>query len=127
MKIRFILTAIVTVILLSACGEAPKIGNIGIPGGSTNVSTNKIGINNQLSYLSSAVRDEACNAQAQIITGAGYKAIEEPSVNDTYTRTTYSDDKSELTLMCSEEKDGATYIGTKITLTLMEKKNSLNR
>jgi len=120
MKKFLILGIFAAALFLNACASSATLGNVSIPGGAQNVSSRDIGNNQQLSYLSPAKFNEACDAQAQIIESVNYKASGEPSINPTYKSITYTDNSSELTLMCSEEKEDGNYMGTKITLTLMK-------
>lgn len=118
MKIKTIVTASLITLSLTGCASGAKLGNVGIPGDASNVSTNTIGKNNQLVYMTGLGMNEACMAQEKIIVAANLKPTEDSRTEATYKRTSFKDEKSLLTVVCSEQREGEKFMGTKVTLTL---------
>ena len=109
-----LLLALVT----SGCSSGLTIANIGIPGGAKDASTRDIGKNTQLVYMVDGDMNAACDSQSQLITAAKWTESGEPSNGDTYKSLTYGSGNATLTLMCSEEREDDTLLGTKVTMTL---------
>lgn len=109
----------VALIGLVACGASAKLGGVAVLDGANNVSTNNFGRAQQLSYMVNGTAEEVCAAQGKLAEAASYKVSEEAGRNGMSVKIVYTDDKSDLTVMCSEQKDGERLVGIKVTLTLM--------
>ncbi len=118
MNVKTIVTAGLMTLSLAGCASGAKIGNVGIPGNASNVSTNTIGKNTQLVYMTDAGMDDACKTQEKIIVAANLKSTEDSKTEATYKRSSFKDEKSLVTVVCSEQREGEKLMGTKVTLTL---------
>lgn len=108
------------VVFLAGCAASGSIGNVSIPGSAKNMSTNTIGKNSALSYISNSSVEEACAAQVKLVTEAKYTEKVAMKKESTYVKATYSDGKSDLVLLCSQTEISATEKATKVTLTLIK-------
>ena len=112
------MTMIFTALLFAGCASGLTIANIGIPGGAKDAATREIGKNTQLVYLVGGDMKAACDAQSQLVMAQGWAESGDRTNSETYTSITYGSGEATLTLMCSEEREGATLMGTKVTMTL---------
>lgn len=111
--------AIISLALLSACGNSAMLSNVGIPAEAANPKTNTIGKNQQLSYMTDGHMAEACDAQNKIILAAGWTDKSENLENETYLKKTFANDKNSMVVICSEQQEGTEFKGTKVTMTLL--------
>ncbi len=105
---------LMSVILLAAC-TSQTFGNFNLIGGAKDAEQSTIGANDRMVYMASGTVDEVCDAQAGLITGAGWTVTEEPRTEDTYKTSAYTDGTASLTLMCGEQEENG---GIKVTLTM---------
>lgn len=118
-KYKLFLCGISAILFLVGCGGGGTFENIKLIGSAKDAEQSTIGNNPRMVYMSSGSIDEVCDAQANLITEANWKATEEPRKESTYKTSSYSDGKSNLVLMCSEQEGNA---GIKVTLTLQKGK-----
>ncbi len=114
MKISKSVIGLLSIMLLAAC-SSPTFGNFSLIGGAGDSEQSTIGGNDRMVYMASGTVNEVCDAQATLITGAGWTITEEPRTEDTYKTSSYTDGTANLTLMCSEQEENA---GIKVTLTM---------
>ena len=107
-------------IFLAGCAVAPTISNIGAPGSAKNVAIKTIGTRSALTYISNLSVEESCAAQIKIMTEAKWTEKEAVSKETTYVKSTYTDGKDDMVVLCSETELSATEKATKVTLTLMQ-------
>lgn len=114
-SIKVVLCSLFTVLFLTGCSGGGSFEGINLIGSAKDAEQSTIGKNLRMVYMSSGTLAEVCDAQAKLVTDAGYKASEELRDETTYKTGTFTTDKNTLTLMCSEQEENA---GIKVTMTL---------
>ncbi len=119
MKKSILVSSLFLAIFLAGCGSQPMISNVSIPGSAKNAETSEMGKNSALKYISNATVDEACATQEKIMLDAKWTIKEPLKKESTYSKTTYTDGKANMVVLCSQTEVSATEKATKVTLTLM--------
>jgi len=114
-QIKVVLCGLFALVLLAGCSGGGSFENIKLIGSASGAEQSTIGKNLRMVYMASGKLAEVCDAQAKLVTEAGYTESEAMRDETTYKTATYTTEKNTLTLMCSEQEENA---GIKVTLTL---------
>jgi len=113
--VKVVLCSLFTIMFLAGCSGGGSFENIKLIGSANGAEQSTIGKNLRMVYMSTGTLAEVCDAQAKLVTEAGYTVSEEMRDETTYKTGTYTTDKNTLTLMCSQQEGNA---GIKVTMTL---------
>ena len=120
MKKLLSISSLMLLLFLAGCASSATIANVGIPGSAKEVGTQTIGKNSALHYLSDLSVEEACATQLKLLVDAKWTESEAMKKEDTYSKATYTDGKSEMVLLCNTTEISATAKSTRVNLTLMK-------
>lgn len=118
MKKLLAISSLMLVIFLTGCGAAATISNVSVPGLAKDPQTSTTGQNTSLRYFSDASIQDACAAQVKLLADAKWTEVDPMENKGSYLKTSYTDGKAGMVLLCSETEVSATEKATKVTLTL---------
>lgn len=122
MKKSLLISGLVSIVFLAGCGAPLTISNVSIPGSAKDAENTSVGKNIALRYISNLTIAEACSTQVKLLTDAKWTETDPMADKGTYLKTTYTDGKVYMVLVCSQTEVSATEKATKVTLTLMDNK-----